>query len=222
MKTKKAKTPLYYPIFLNLLGKKCVVVGGGEVALRKAKTLLDSGADVTVISPALHPDLAAYAGKKALRMIQRTYKPGDLKGAVLVIAGTDDRKINRRVAEEAKKTGALVNVVDDPEPSDFIVPSFFRKGELTLAVSTGGVSPALARKIRTKLEEDYSEVYAALLPLIGEVRAHLKEKGLKADAETWQEALDLQRLVPLVKAGKLKTAKTSLLKRLKPCIKDSP
>jgi precorrin-2 dehydrogenase / sirohydrochlorin ferrochelatase len=222
MKTKKTKTPLYYPVFLNLQGKKCVVVGGGEVALRKVKTLLDCGADVTVISPVLHPDLGAYAAKKPLRLIQRSYKPGDLKGAVLVIAGTDNRKINLQVGEEAKMTGGLVNLVDDPGPSDFIVPSFFRKGELTLAVSTGGASPALARKIRTKLEEDYSGVYAGLLPLVGEVRARMKKKGLKADAETWQEALDLERLVPLVKAGKLKAAKTALLKKLKPRIKDNP
>ena len=102
-----------------------------------------------------------------------------------------------------------------PGPSDFIIPSFFRRGNLIIAVSTGGVSPALARKIRTKLEETIGEEYASLLALIGEVRSTLKDKGLKVDAEDWQEALGLDALIPLVKSGNLKKAKTILLKKLK-------
>jgi precorrin-2 dehydrogenase / sirohydrochlorin ferrochelatase len=204
----------YYPIFVNIQGKKCVVVGGGHVAFRKVRMLLDSGADVTVISPTLHPDLAPLVEKKAIHLIQRNYRPGDLKGAILVIAATDVKKTNRRVAEDAKKAGRLVNVVDDAGPSDFIIPSFFRRENLIIAVSTEGVSPALARKIRTKLEESIGEEYASLLALIGEVRSTLKDKGLKMDAEGWQQALDCDALIPLVKSGNLKKAKTILLKKL--------
>lgn len=204
----------YYPAFLDLHSKKCTVVGGGEVALRKVKMLLDCGADVTVISPTFHPRLRELADTKAVHPIERSYRNGDLKGAAIVIAATDSMRTNRKVAEDALKKKALVNVVDDPAPSDFILPSFFRKGGLTVAVSTGGASPALARKIRTNLERTLGEEYATLLSLIGEVRSALKEKGLKADAETWQEALDLDRLIPLVQSGNLKKVKTILLNRL--------
>ena len=205
----------YYPIFVNIQAKKCVVVGGGHVAFRKVRLLLDSGADVTVISPALHPDLAPLVEKKAIHLIQRNYRSGDLKGAILVFAATDVKKSNHRVAEDAKKTGMLVNVVDDPGPSDFIVPSFFRRENLIIAVSTEGVSPALARKIRTKLEENIGGEYASFLALIGEVRSILKDKGLRVDAADWQQALDLDVLIPLVQSGHLEKAKTILLKKLR-------
>ena len=205
----------YYPIFLNIQGKKCVVVGGGHVAFRKVRMLLDSGADVTVISPTLHPDFAPLVEKKAIHLIQRNYRSGDLKGAILVFAATDVKKTNHRVAEDAMKAGRLVNVVDDPGPSDFIIPSFFRRENLIIAVSTEGVSPALARKIRTKLEESIGKEYASLVALIGEVRSTLKDKGLKVDAEDWQQALDCDALIPLVQSGNLKKAKTILLNKLK-------
>jgi siroheme synthase-like protein len=205
---------LYYPIFLNLRGKRCTVVGGGAVALRKVKTLLGSGADVTVISPTLHPRLAQFLKKNAIRLIQRNYRAGDLKGSVIVIAATDVKEINRNIAEAARRVGALVNVVDDPDPSSFIIPSFFRTGDLTLAVSTGGKSPALASKIRTRLEKDFGKEYAAVLSLISEVRSVLKKKKLKVDPETWQKALDLDVLIPLVKSGKSTKAKTILFDKL--------
>ncbi len=219
MRSRETKATPYYPIFLNIDGKKCIVIGGGEVALRKVTMLLESGADVTLISPTLHPCLAELVEKKAIRLVSRNYKPGDLKGAAIVIAATDAKKTNHRVAEDAKKVKALVNVVDDPDPSDFIIPSSFRKGNLTLAVSTGGVSPALARKIRTRLEKEFGKEYAALLSLIGEVRTALKDKGLKADAETWQEALDLDSLIPFVQSGKLRRVKTVLFDKLKSAAK---
>lgn len=190
------------------------MVGGGHVALRKVRMLQNSGADVTTISPTLQPGLVRLVKNKTIHLIQRTYKPGDLKGAVIVIAATDEKQINLRVAKEAQKMGALVNVVDDPEPSSFILPSYFRKGNLTLAVSTGGVSPALARKIRTRLEKEFGKEYATLLSLIGEVRSLLKEKGLRVDAKIWQEALDLDLLIQLVHSGKLKEAKLILLDKL--------
>ena len=124
------------------------------------------------------------------------------------------KEVNRKVADDAKKAGVLVNVADDAEPSDFVLPSFFRRGNLLVAVSTSGVSPALARRIRTKLEKDFGEEYASLLSLIGEVRSTLKRKGYIVDAGTWQEALDLDPLMKLMKAGRWEKAITFLLSRL--------
>jgi len=214
MKRKDSKPTIYYPIFLNIKGKRCVVVGGGQVALRKVKMLLDGRANVFVISPNLHPEIVKLSKRKAIHLIQREYKAGDLKDAMVANVCTDVKKVNRKVVDEAKKARVLVNVADDPESSDFIVPSFFRRGNLTVVVSTAGVSPALAKKIRTKLEKDFGEEYASLLSLIGEVRSTLKRKGYIVDAETWQEALDLDPLVRLMKAGRWKKAITFLLSRL--------
>lgn len=214
MKNKKPKTFPYYPVFLRIHKKKCVVVGGGRVALRKVRMLLDCGGEVKVVSPTFYFNLLRLAEKKAIRLIQRDYKPGDLTGAAIVIAATDKQEINRRVAEEAKRVGALVNVVDDPEPSSFILPSYFRKGDLTLAVSTGGKSPALARKIKTELQQNFGKEYATLLLLIGEVRSSLKENGIRINAGTWQKALDLEPLLRLLRVDKPKKAKQILLDQL--------
>ena len=216
MKSKHIKPPIYYPIFLNIQGKRCVVIGGGKVALRKVKMLLDCGANVSVISLKPHPDIAKLSKERAIHLIQRDYEARDLKEAVIAIACTDVKEVNRKVADEAKKTGVLVNVADDPAPSDFIIPSFFRRGNLTVAVSTSGVSPTFARKIRMKLEKSFGEEYASLLSLIGEVRSTLKEKGYIVDAEAWQEALDLDLLIQLVRSGQRKKAKAILLRKLIP------
>jgi siroheme synthase-like protein len=121
------------------------------------------------------------------------------------------------VAHEAKKLGILVNVVDDPRLSSFILPSFFRRGNLTIGVSSAGTSPALARKIRTHLEKSLGGEYATLLSLIGEVRSALKERGCAVDGEAWQEVLDLNPLMRLVKAGQREKAKTLLLSKLEAC-----
>ena len=220
MKNKRTKPRTYYPVFLNLEGKQCVIIGAGEVALRKIRMLLDCGAKVTVISPIVHPELSRLTESRAIEVIQRTYEPGDLQGAVMVISATDDEKINQRVADEAKKRGVHINVVDDPARSDFIVPSYFRRGGLTIAVSTSGMSPALARKIRTKLEQDFGEEYASMLSLIEEVRSTLKDRGVTASADAWQETLDLDLLVDLVKKGREEEAKSTLLEKLEALKKD--
>lgn len=214
MKNRDSKSPAYYPIFLNLQGKRCVVVGGGQVAHRKVKMLLEGGANVFVISPNPHPEIKRLSKRKAIHLIQRDYKAGDIKDAVVTLACTDVKDVNRKVADEAKKAEVLVNVADDPERSDFITPSFFKRGNLTVAVSTAGVSPAYARKIRTKLQKSFGEEYASLLSLIGEVRSKLKEKGYRVGTEAWQEALDLDLLIQLVRSGHRKEAKAILLTKL--------
>lgn len=207
----------YYPVFLNISGKRCVVVGGGEVALRKVKMLLECDGKVTVVSPRPHPEMAKLSEEGTIHLVQRDYEAGDLKDAVLAVASTNVKEINRRVAHEANKGGVLLNVVDDPEQSDYTVPSLFRRGDLTIAISTGGTSPALARKIRTKLDQDIGEEYASLLSLIGEVRSILKKKGYVVSADAWQEALDLNSLIGFVRAGQQERAKGDLLGRLEAC-----
>jgi len=214
MKRRKSEPPVYYPLMLNLKGKKCVVVGGGHVALRKVKMLLDCGADITVVSPKPHLGMAKLSEKKAIRLIHRDYKVGDLTDATLAVASTDVKEINRTVAHEAKRLGILVNVVDDPRLSSFILPSFFRRGHLTIAVSSGGTSPALARKIRSNLEKSLGKEYATLLLLISEVRSAIKERGYVVDGEMWQEVLDLKLLIRLIQKGQKTKAKTLLLSKL--------
>ena len=215
MNKNKSKPAAYYPIFLNIQGKECVVIGGGRVALRKIKSLLECRAKVTVISPGPHPEISKLSEGRTIRLMERDYKVSDLKDAAIAMVCTDAKKVNRQAADEARKAGVLVNVADDPERSDFIIPSFFRRGNLTLAVSTSGVSPALAKKIRAKLEKSFGVEYASLLSLIGDVRSRIKREGYIVDAETWQGALDLGLLMRLVKAGSREKAKTLLLEKLR-------
>ena len=211
----KREPSSYYPIFLNVSGKRCVVVGGGQVALRKVGALLDHGANVEVISPDLCPELNKLAETGEIAAQRKLYQTGDLKGALIVIAATDDHGINLEVVKEAKGTGVLVNVVDDPDNSDFIVPSCLRRGDVTIAVSTAGRSPALARKIRARLEKDLGDEYAALALLIDEVRAEIKRLGIKVNGDDWQKAMDLDLLIDLLKKTDGEKARELLLNNLK-------
>lgn len=212
---KKGQGITYYPIFLNVEGKKCVVVGGGQVAWRKVRVLLEHGADVEVISPDLCPELAKLVQGREIHALTREYQAGDLKNAFVTIAATDNSDINQRVVTEARRSAVLVNVVDDAENSDFIVPSYLRRGELTIAVSTGGRSPALARKIRSRLEKELGDEYALLACLIGEVRDEVRQQGIKLDGDSWQEAIDLDLLIDLLRKGERERAKATLLSNLK-------
>lgn len=184
----------YYPICLSLEDKPCVVVGGGGVAYRKAKSLLEAGARVTVVSPRFCEELRKLSGVKR---VERPFQEGDVAGACLVYAATDDPAVNSTVAAAARKAGALVNVVDTPEECDFIVPSTLRRGPLTISVSTGGAAPALAQRLRLKLEELFPQAYDAFVALLAEVRREalanvadhaVREAALRrlADETTWQ------------------------------------
>lgn len=210
----KKRSSVYYPMFLRISGKRCMVVGGGEVALRKVRALLEHGASVEVISPAPSPELNKLAQRGEIKVLRRSYQPGDLKGAFLAIVATDNRALNRQVVKEAKDKAVLVNVADDLQNSDFIVPSSLRRGLLTIAVSTGGVSPALARKIRARLEKDFGDEYASLVRLVGEVRAELKRQGIKVSGDDWQKTLDLDLILDLLKRGEDEKARAVLLENL--------
>jgi siroheme synthase-like protein len=211
---KKDKGIIYYPIFLNIEGKKCVVVGGGQVALRKVGVLLEHGADVKVISPNLCPELVKLAEDGVIRALSREYKTGDIKNAFVSIAATDNNQINHRVVAEARERSVLVNVVDDAEHSDFIVPSHMRRGEVTVAISTGGKSPALARKLRSRLEKQWGDEYALLADIISEARTEIRQRKIRVSSDSWQEALDLDMLLDLLKKGEGEKAKDVLLTNL--------
>jgi precorrin-2 dehydrogenase / sirohydrochlorin ferrochelatase len=204
----------YYPIFLDVKGRKCVVVGGGQVALRKVEALLESGAVVTVVSPVIGAGLRDLAANGSIVAMRRAYRSGDLEGACVALTATDSENTNARVAKDAWSDGVLINVADDPAKSSFIVPSTILRGDLTVAISTGGKSPALARKVRRELEKNLVPEYALLVDIVGEVRRDLLNQKIEVSSERWQEALDLKRLVDLIARGKRGQAKSLLLSKL--------
>jgi siroheme synthase-like protein len=143
----------YYPIYLDLKGKPCVVVGGGAVAQRKARSLLASGASVRVICPAASAGLTTLFEKGKIDWVQRHYRRGDLNGAYLAFAATDNTNTNERVAYEARERGIPVNVVDSPAACDFLVPSTVKRRDLVISISTGGTAPAVAKHMRKRLNQ---------------------------------------------------------------------
>jgi len=168
----------YYPINLAISGRKCVVIGGGEVAARKIATLLDCGASIEVISPDLTEGLRKLSAEGKLNWREKPYSPGDLTGAFLVIAATDDEEVQARVFTEASEAGQLVNVADVPVRCNFLLPALISRGDLVLAVSTAGKSPALARMISRELAEAYGDEYATVVDIMGLLRPLVLARGL--------------------------------------------
>lgn len=182
----RVKLMRYYPIFLDLRGRRCVVVGGGRVAERKVRMLLRSGARVHVISPAVTPRLAILAARKKIELTPRAYRPGDLEGPassrqgdgtasrpVLVFAATDDSAAQTAVRKHAEDLGALFNAADDARRSNFLVPASFAQGDLLVAISTSGASPALARRLRRQLQVTLGHEYRNYLRFLREARKHV-------------------------------------------------
>jgi precorrin-2 dehydrogenase / sirohydrochlorin ferrochelatase len=157
---------ILYPVFLDLDGKHCVIVGGGEVANRKARKLLQARAEVVVISPEVKPELASVA----VEVWRKPYEEGDLEGAFLAFAATNRREVNAAVAREAQRRGILVNVADEASEGDFALPSTLRRGQLQVAVSTGGASPTLARRIRRELENVFGYEWAGVVAALQRAR----------------------------------------------------
>lgn len=162
---------VYYPVFVDLKDKRCVIVGGGRVAERKCSTLFKTGAKITVISPVLTKRLKNYKEKGLIRHIRRGYRSGDIRSAFMVIAATDSGRTNEMVAKEVMVADKLLNVVDTPSLCNFIAPSVFRRGLLTIAISTGGASPALAREIRKELQRIYGPEYSRYLKIMKVARS---------------------------------------------------
>src|SRR5213082_2048992 len=166
-------TPFYIAC-LRLDGRRCLVVGGGEVGLEKVEGLLACGADVTLVAPDAGPELEELAREGSIRWEQRAFEPADLEGSFLAIASTDDTDVNIRVYEEAEARATLVNVVDVPPLCNFILPAIVRSGPLAIAISTAGASPALAKRMKREIAERYGEPYARLAELLNDARGWAK------------------------------------------------
>lgn len=164
---------LHYPIALRLQGQPCLVVGGGQVAYRKALTLIDCGGMVRLVSPKLVPELAELVEADKVELAQREFQEKDLEDIFLVIGATDDREVNSRIGELARSHNLLTNIVDQPLDCNFIIPAIHRVGSLCMGVTTDGKSPALAGRIRRQLGETYREAYGIGLDWLGEIRTFL-------------------------------------------------
>lgn len=200
-----------YPIFIEAKNRKVLVIGGGNVGAEKVRGLLAAEAHITVVSPALIEELRGHAETGRIHHLARPYHEDDLDGGwEWVMVATDDGAINAEVARAARKRGLWVNAADDPEHCDFILPAVVRKGKITIAASTSGTSPALARRLREELEAYFTEEMPALADLLAEVRTEMRELGLKVENDRWQEAID-ERLRVLLAQRKFRQARAHLI-----------
>ena len=202
----------YYPLFADLHGRRCLVVGGGLVAQRKVTTLLGYGAAVTVVSPAATARLLAYARRGQVRYLARAFRPADLRGAWLVYAATDDQRINRLVFRAATRLRLFTNVVDQKPLCSFIAPAIVKRGDLIIAISTGGMSPAMAKRLRRELTASIGADYARMLKLLGGLRGVAKSRlpGFQARKRYFDRVVD-GRVFSLVRAGKTRAARREAL-----------
>jgi siroheme synthase-like protein len=203
----------FFPVSLDLARRACVVVGGGMVAERRIEALLRAGADVTVISPTLTPTLATLAESGLFRHVDRVYDKGDLDGATLAFTAVDDAAVSAAVSRDARERGVWVNAADDPAHCDFILPGVVRRGVLTVAVGSGGASPALTRALREHLDDALGHEWAALGELASSARLELRAAGRVAGAATWRRALaaDVRELLA---QGRVAEARSRLRARL--------
>src|SRR5437762_13802018 len=206
----------FYPVFLDLRGRRAVVIGGGAVAGQKVHGLVGAGAHVTVVSTDVTPALGALARRNAIEHKRRPYRRGDIKGAWLAIAATDDRGTNGAVWAEAERVGVPLNAVDDLEHCSFIAPAIHREGDITVAVSTGGKSPALAVRLRQRIARLVGRAEARLCALLGELRPELAGRGPGARARTalWYEIVDSD-VIEFVRRGDIEGARGRLAELVK-------
>ena len=205
--------PAYYPVFLKLAGKRCVIIGGGTIAEGKISKLKETGAQVTIISPQATPAIQIMAKKGVVEWNEREYQPGDLKGAFLGIAATDKRQVNQQIFQEATELGVVLNVVDDPDLCAFIAPSIVERGPVTVAISTGGASPALARKLRETLAGSPALEWADLAHVLSKARKEIKKRGVTVDPQRWQCCLTPE-LLRLAQAGQEEQALEQIMSGL--------
>jgi len=203
----------FYPMFLDLTGRLCVVVGGGVVAERRVESLLAAGAGVTVVSPELTSGLAALVEAGDIRWLARAYEPGDLDGAELAFTAADDPTVSPTVAREARERVVWLNAADDPEHCDFFLPGLVRRGVLTVAVGSSGASPALTRALREHLDGALGPEWEALGELAATARRELRAAGRATDGDTWRRALGAD-VRELLAEGRLTEARQRLRSRL--------
>ncbi|MBU4344790.1 MAG: bifunctional precorrin-2 dehydrogenase/sirohydrochlorin ferrochelatase [Desulfobacteraceae bacterium] len=193
----------YYPVNLDILNRKCLVVGGGSVGTRKVITLLDCGAIVTVVSPDITEKLLELAGNGSITWEKRSYLVSDLDTMFLVIGATNDEELNRQISADAEKINLLCNIADRPKVCNFILPSIVNRGDLVISISTSGKSPAFAKKLRKELEKQFGEEYAEFLRLMGAIRKKLLRKKHQPEVHKhFFEQLINSSLIEMIKNNK--------------------
>lgn len=209
------KAMRYYPVNLDIKDRNCLVVGGGAVGRRKVLTLMDCGANVTVVSPEVDKKLLTLAGAGLITIKKRPYQASDLDGVFLVIGATNNEALNFQIKEDADRQNRLCNIVDRPGACNFILPSVVNRGDLIIAISTSGKSPAFAKRLREDLEKVYGPEYTAFLRLMGAIRGRLLKKEHSPDAHRRIfEALIEKNLLELVKrkdADKINTLLSGII-----------
>jgi len=204
-----------YPIYLNLAGKRCLVIGGGKVAERKAATLLEYEASIILVSPESTESIKTWSAQRLIDWRQRIFQPEDLDGTFLVFIATGDEDINKDIAVLCRQRGILVNAVDDPPNCDFYVPSILRRGSLCLAISTEGKSPLLAGKLRRELETVIPDEYGEWLEILGGLRDKIKKSDLGIDErKKLFEALVYSDMLELLREGR----KEKIEERIEQCM----
>ena len=201
-----------YPVNLVLTGRRCLVVGGGAVATRKAEGVVGAGGEVTVVAPSIIPAMR----QLPVRCEERTYRRGEAAGYRLVITATDDPAVNRAVFEDAEAAGVWVNSADDPANCSFILPAVIRRGPVTVAVGTGGHSPALASWLRTRIAAEVGPEFEVLAAVLAAERDARRAAGESTEGLDWQKALD-SGMLDLIRAGQVQEAK----ERLQACLSSS-
>lgn len=194
----------FYTLELNIRNKKCVVVGGGEIARRKITSLLECGGEVHVVSRELSGGLKTFLRAGKICFYEKEYESGDIEGAFLVIAATDCPETNKRIAQDARKLKILVNVTDNIELCDYLVPAITRVGDLTISVSTAGKSPFLAKKIRNEIAKCYGEEYGELLSILGGIRDRVRKEVIDFQKRklVWKSIIN-SKVIELIKEGAL-------------------
>ena len=205
--------PDYYPAFIDVRNRVCIVIGGGEIGEDKTLRLLECRAKVTVISPKVTDKVESLALNNKITWFRRKYVHGDLSDCFIAVAATNDNTVNKDVSKEARKRNVLLNVVDVTHLCTFIAPSVARRGKVTIATSTEGASPALARKFREEISRSKLIQYADLVPLLSEARNELKRLSVKVSPDHWQTCID-ESLLKMVQAGKISDAKKTLKSKL--------
>ena len=194
----------YYPINLDIQNRNCLVVGGGGVGTRKVRTLLDCGARVTVVSREVSDRLQDLASSGEIELEQRAYRSDDLSGMFLVIGATNDEKLNRQISSDADRLNTLCNIADRPEVCNFILPAIVHRDDLVITISTSGQSPALAKKLRKTLENQFGEEYGVLLRLMGAIRKKLLRQAHQPEVHKplFEHLIDSD-LIGMIQANKI-------------------
>ncbi|MBO8159510.1 bifunctional precorrin-2 dehydrogenase/sirohydrochlorin ferrochelatase [Thermosyntropha sp.] len=204
-----------FPVFVNLEGKNCLIVGGGKVAERKAANLFEYGAAITVVSPEVTENLKKWAEDGLIALHLRKFEIKDLNGIFMVFAATNDNNLNYEIAGLCREQGILINAVDDPPNCDFYVPSIVRRNSLAIAISTEGKSPLFAKKLRKELEEIIPSGYGWYVDLLGELRKEIKSKvaDISEREEIFNKLID-DDILNWLKAGEYKKVR----ERVEECI----